>query len=94
MVSAVDTAKRVFVTLLKSLAGIYGVVLALTRESTHVQRFFDPVVFEKSRFAATKVRRILKMNKQSEQVHISYNNAAMENNIILNCCFDMQARRT
>jgi curved DNA-binding protein CbpA len=37
MVSAVDTAKRVLVTLLKSLAGIYGVVLALTRESTDVQ---------------------------------------------------------
>jgi hypothetical protein len=33
MVSAVDTAKRVLVTLLKSLAGIYGVVLALTRLS-------------------------------------------------------------
>ena len=37
MVSAVDTAKRILVTLLKSLAGIYGVVLALTRESTNVQ---------------------------------------------------------
>jgi hypothetical protein len=46
MVSAVDTAKRVLVILLKSLAGIYGVVLALTRESTHMQRFFAPVAFE------------------------------------------------
>mgnify|MGYP000647761293 CR=1 FL=1 len=34
MVSGVDTAKRMLVTLLKSLAGIYGVVLVLTREST------------------------------------------------------------
>ena len=37
MVSSVDTAKRVLVTLLKSLAGIGGVVLSLTRESTDVE---------------------------------------------------------
>ena len=37
MVSSVDTAKRVLVTLLKSLAGIYSVVLSLTRESTEVE---------------------------------------------------------
>jgi hypothetical protein len=37
MVSSVDIAKRMLVTLLKSLAGIYGVVLGLTRESTDTQ---------------------------------------------------------
>ena len=37
MVSSVDIAKRMFVTLLKSLAGIYSVVLGLTRESTDTQ---------------------------------------------------------
>ena len=37
MVSAMDKAKLVLVTLLKSLAGIYGVVLGLTRESTEVE---------------------------------------------------------
>ena len=36
MDSSVDTAKRVLVTLLKALAGIYCVVLGLTRESTDV----------------------------------------------------------
>ena len=34
MVSNVDTAKRALVTLLKSLAAIYGVVVGITREST------------------------------------------------------------
>ena len=37
MVSNLETAKRVLVTLLKSLAGIYSVVLGLTRESTNTQ---------------------------------------------------------
>jgi curved DNA-binding protein CbpA len=37
MVSSVDTAKRVLVTLLKSLAAIYSVALGLTRESTDTQ---------------------------------------------------------
>ena len=37
MVSSVDIAKRMLVTLLKSLAGIYSVVLGLTRESTDTQ---------------------------------------------------------
>ncbi len=37
MVSAVDKAKRVLVTLLKSLAGIYALVLGLTRDSTEVE---------------------------------------------------------
>ena len=37
MVSPMDKAKRVLVTLLKSLAGIYGVVVVLTRESTEVE---------------------------------------------------------
>ena len=37
MVSAIDKAKRVLVTLLKSLAGIYAVVLGLTRDSTEVE---------------------------------------------------------
>ena len=37
MVSAMDKAKRVLVTLLRSLAGIYGVVVGLTRESTEVE---------------------------------------------------------
>ena len=34
MVSGIDTAKRALVTLLKSLAGIYGIAVALTRESS------------------------------------------------------------
>ena len=34
MVSNVATAKRALVTLLKSLAAIYGVVVGITREST------------------------------------------------------------
>ena len=37
MVSNLETAKRVLVTLLKSLVGIYSVVLGLTRESTNTQ---------------------------------------------------------
>ena len=37
MVSSVETAKRMLVTLLKSLAVIYSVVLGLTRESTDTQ---------------------------------------------------------
>ena len=37
MVSAIDKAKRVLVTLLKSLAAIYGVALGLTRECTQVE---------------------------------------------------------
>ena len=37
MVSNIDTAKRAFVTLLKSIAVIYGLVAGLTRESTDVQ---------------------------------------------------------
>ena len=37
MVSSIETAKRMFVTLLKSLAVIYSVVLGLTRESTDTQ---------------------------------------------------------
>ena len=37
MVSNLEIAKRVLVTLLKSLAGIYSVVLGLTRESTNTQ---------------------------------------------------------
>jgi hypothetical protein len=37
MVSRIETAKRMFVTLLKSLAVIYSVVLGLTRESTDTQ---------------------------------------------------------
>ena len=37
MVSSVDTAKRMLVTLLKSLAAIYSVVLGLTRESTDIE---------------------------------------------------------
>ena len=37
MVSAVGKAKRVLVTLLKSLAGIYALVLGLTRDSTEVE---------------------------------------------------------
>ena len=37
MVSSVDIAIRMFVTLLKSIAGIYSVVLGLTRESTDTQ---------------------------------------------------------
>ena len=34
MVSSIDTAKRALVTLLKPLAGIYGLVVFLTRESS------------------------------------------------------------
>jgi curved DNA-binding protein CbpA len=37
MVSAIDKAKRVLVTVLKSLAGIYAVAIGLTRESTEVE---------------------------------------------------------
>jgi hypothetical protein len=37
MVSNIDTAKRALVTLLKSLAGIYCVVVVLTRQSTDVE---------------------------------------------------------
>ena len=37
MVSNIDTAKRAFVTLLKSIAVIYGLVAGLTRESTDIQ---------------------------------------------------------
>ena len=37
MFSAIDKAKRALVTLLKTLAGIYGVALGLTRESTQVE---------------------------------------------------------
>ena len=37
MVSSIDTAKRALVTLLKSIAVFYGIVLGLTRESTDVQ---------------------------------------------------------
>ena len=37
MFSAIDKAKRALVTLLKSLAGIYGVAVGLTRESTQVE---------------------------------------------------------
>ena len=37
MFSAIDKAKRALVTLLKSLAGIYGVALGHTRESTQVE---------------------------------------------------------
>ena len=37
MVSNLEIAKRVLATLLKSLAGIYSVVLGLTRESTNTQ---------------------------------------------------------
>ena len=37
MVSDIDTAKRAFVTLLKSIAVIYGLVAGLTRESTDIQ---------------------------------------------------------
>ena len=37
MVSNIDTAKRALVTLLKSIAVIYGLVAGLTRESTDVQ---------------------------------------------------------
>ena len=37
MVSNIDAGKRAFVTLLKSLAGIYLLVLGLTRESTDAQ---------------------------------------------------------
>ena len=33
MVSVVDTAKRALVTLVKSIAAIYGVVVALTRDT-------------------------------------------------------------
>ena len=33
MVSAIDVAKRVLVTLIKTLAGIYGVVTDVTRDS-------------------------------------------------------------
>jgi len=33
MVSAIDAAKRALVSLLKSLAAVYGVALALTRDS-------------------------------------------------------------
>ena len=37
MVSNIDTAKRALVTLLKSLAVIYGLAYGLTRESADVQ---------------------------------------------------------
>ena len=37
MVSDIDTAKRALVTLLKSLAGIYHLVVGLTRDSTDTQ---------------------------------------------------------
>ena len=37
MVSNIDTARRALVTLLESLAVVYGVVTVLTRESTDVQ---------------------------------------------------------
>ena len=37
MVSSIEIAKRVLVTLLKSLAGIHNVALGLTRESTNTQ---------------------------------------------------------
>ena len=33
MVSAIDLAKRALVSLLKTLAGVYGVAMSLTRES-------------------------------------------------------------
>ena len=37
MVSLVDTAKRALVTLLKSLAAIYSVTVALTRDSADTE---------------------------------------------------------
>ena len=37
MVSNIDTARRALVTLLKSLAGIYCVVVFLNRQSTDVE---------------------------------------------------------
>ena len=37
MVSAIDSAKRVLVALLKTLAAVYSVTLSLTRESTEVE---------------------------------------------------------
>ena len=37
MVSVVDTAKRALVTLLKSIAAIYGVVVALTRDTADTE---------------------------------------------------------
>ena len=37
MVSAVDSAKRALASLLKTLAGIYGVVVGVTRDSSDAE---------------------------------------------------------
>ena len=66
MVSNIEIAKRAFVTLLKSIAVIYGLVAGLTRESTDVQ----------VRAAYKKVSRKAHPDKGGAEEHMKALNAA------------------
>ena len=68
MVSNIDTAKRAFVTRLKSIAVIYGLVAGLTRESTDVQ----------VRAAYKKVSRKAHPDKGGAEEHIKAMSAARD----------------
>ena len=68
MVSNIDTAKRAFVTLLKSIAVIYGLVAGLTRESTDIQ----------VRAAYKKVSRKAHPDKGGAEEHSKALNAARD----------------